>query len=177
MTRRQLLQTGLGGAALLVVAGVGYGLATHDSVPPADPAHTFVILDDEGRAIVAAIAPIMLAGALPDDAPAHDNAVVQVVAGFDTAVAALPLAVQDEVRQLFSLLGFPLTRALAAGVTSSWSSASADQIAGFLKRWQFSSNALLRSGYQALHQLILASWYANPLSWRRIGYPGPPAVK
>ena len=50
-----------------------------------------------------------------------------------------------------------------------------EDIALFLERWQHSSIALLRSDYQALHQLIMAAWYGNAQSWRRIGYPGPPA--
>lgn len=33
---------------------------------------------------------------------------------------------------------------------------------------------LLKSGYAALHDLILGTWYAQPESWAAIGYPGPP---
>jgi hypothetical protein len=35
---------------------------------------------------------------------------------------------------------------------------------------------LLQQGYQALHDLVLAAWYARPDSWPAIGYPGPPEV-
>jgi hypothetical protein len=52
--------------------------------------------------------------------------------------------------------------------------ASAEDIARFLERWRHSSIALLRSGYQALHELVMAAWYGNAQSWGRIGYPGPP---
>jgi hypothetical protein len=31
----------------------------------------------------------------------------------------------------------------------------------------------LRSAYQALHDLVLGAWYANPANWDAIGYPGP----
>jgi hypothetical protein len=84
--------------------------------------------------------------------------------------------VQAEIRQLFGLLEFPVTRALAAGVWSAWDAAAPQQIAGFLTRWRYSGIALFRSGYQALHQLVMASWYGNAASWPRIGYPGPPRV-
>jgi hypothetical protein len=36
--------------------------------------------------------------------------------------------------------------------------------------------ALLRSAYDALHQIVLAAWYGNPRSWPAIGYGGPPSV-
>jgi hypothetical protein len=28
-------------------------------------------------------------------------------------------------------------------------------------------------GYQAMHDLVLGSWYADASSWDAIGYPGP----
>ena len=33
---------------------------------------------------------------------------------------------------------------------------------------------LLRAGYQGLHQLVCAGWYAMPASQAAVGYPGPP---
>jgi hypothetical protein len=35
---------------------------------------------------------------------------------------------------------------------------------------------LLRSGYAALHQLVLAAWYGNARAWPAIGYGGPPSL-
>jgi hypothetical protein len=35
---------------------------------------------------------------------------------------------------------------------------------------------LLRSAYDALHQLVFAAWYGNPRSWPAIGYAGPPVL-
>jgi hypothetical protein len=177
MNRRQLLQTGLGGAAVLAAAGAGYGLVTRDSSPPDDGEYRFLVLDGTQRTIVAAIAPAMLAGAIPDYGPQRRAAIRDVVRGFDTAIAALPALVQGEVAQLFSLLGFPLSRWLVAGVATSWATAQPQDVDAFLVRWRYSKFALLRSGYQALHQLLLAAWYANPIAWPRIGYAGPPAVR
>jgi hypothetical protein len=176
MNRRQLLRTGLGGAAVLAAAGAGYGLVTREPSAASDDGHHFTVLDGTQQTIVAAIAPVMLAGALPQSAAAHKTALRDVVRGVDTAVAALPPLVQDEVRQLFSLLGFPASRWLVAGIFSSWTAAKPADIDGFLTRWRYSPFPLLRSGYQALHQLVFGAWYANPISWARIGYPGPPEV-
>ena len=46
----------------------------------------------------------------------------------------------------------------------------------FLTRWRHSRFEIQRAGYQALSQLIQASWYDNPASWATIGYPGPPKL-
>jgi hypothetical protein len=177
MNRRQLLQTGLGGAAVLAVAGAGYGFVTRDPPAGSDDGYRFTFLDGTQRTIVAAIVPVMLAGALPKNAAARSTALRDAVRGVDTAVSALPALVQDEVRQLFSLLAFPASRWVVAGVWSSWTVAKPADIDAFLTRWRDSRFPLLRSGYQALHQLVFGAWYANPFSWARIGYPGPPAVK
>ena len=118
-----------------------------------------------------AIARVMLDGALPNDGAALDVA----VHGIEVAIAGLPLAVQGEVQQLFGLLEFPLTRRIVAGV-GPWDRASDSEIQAFLQRWRTSNALLLRSGYAALHQLVMAGWYGNDEAWPRIGYPGPPRI-
>ena len=99
-----------------------------------------------------------------------------VVHGFDVAASSLTPSVQREVAQLLLLLRFPPTRMLAAGVLQPWHLVSSPQIDAFLTRWRYSPIPKLRSAYDALHQLIYASWYGNPASWKRIGYPGPPQL-
>lgn len=118
-----------------------------------------------------AIARVMLDGALPNRGEALDAA----VRGVAVAIAGLPRAVQGEVHQLFGLLEFPLTRRIVAGV-GPWNLASDSDIAAFLQRWRTSNAQLLRSGYAALHQLVMAGWYGNNQAWPRIGYPGPPHI-
>jgi hypothetical protein len=150
LTRRQLLAGGLAAAGALAVAGVVSEFSA-----------------DEDRVIVAAIAPVMIGVNVP---------VEQVVRGFDVALAGLPLEVRGEVRQLFGLLRFPPTRVFVAGIAHPWHSSDAQEIARFLSSWRYSKVAKLRSAYDALHQLILASWYGNEHAWPAIGYPGPPRV-
>lgn len=122
-------------------------------------------------AMLSAIARVLLDGALPNERAA----LAAAVNGTQTAIAGLPPAVQDEIGQLFGLLEFPLTRRVLAGV-GPWERASNPEIATFLQRWRASDVALFRSGYQALHQLIMAGWYGNDAAWKRIGYPGPPRL-
>ncbi len=123
------------------------------------------------RMMLRAIARVMLDGALPNREKALDAA----VRGVEVAIAGLPAAVQGEVRQLFGLLEFPVTRRIVAGV-GPWDRASDADIAAFLQRWRTSNAQLLRSGYAALHQLVMAGWYGNNEAWPRIGYPGPPRI-
>ena len=117
------------------------------------------------------IARAMLQGALPNEDDALDTA----LAGIDVAIAGLPPDVQREIGQLFGLLEFPVTRRLLAGI-GSWRSASNTDVARFLQSWRVSNAALLRSGYAALHQLVMAGWYGNDAAWPRLGYPGPPRI-
>lgn len=156
MTRRELIKTGAGGALLLNLAACA-------------PAPR-----DDRRAMLRAIAAAMLAGALPADG--YERALDAAVEGTEIAIAGLPPAVVREVDQLFALLLVPVSRAFVAGVRPSWSRASHQDVAAFLERWRTSGVLLFRSGYQALHQLVLAGWYGNDTSWPATGYAGPPRI-
>ena len=156
MNRRAWIGTGVA-AALLVGAGAIYERP----------------LQEDDAAILAAIAPVMLAGAMPQE----DDAVNAMIANFHKAVSGLTPSVQAEVAQLFTLLRVAPLRMLATGVMRPWSEANPGDIEAFLTRWRFSGIAKLRSAYDALHQLVWAAWYGDPQSWARIGYPGPPTVK
>jgi hypothetical protein len=170
ITRRQLLVRGLTAGAVLALAGLAY-----ECIPergPGDPRYRFAFLDDEDRAIVAAIAPVMLAGALRGS-----DAVMHVVRGTDVAIAGLPPAVQAQLRQLFGILRFPPARMLAAGIWRPWHEASQAQVAHFLQSWRYSPITTLRGAYDAMHQLVMAAWYGSDASWPATGYPGPPSVR
>lgn len=147
------MRTGAGGALLLTLGGCA---------PPANH-----------DAMLRAISDAMLEGALP--AQNRSGALDAAVEGVKVAIAGLPPAVQGELSQLFGLLEFPVTRRVVGGI-GPWDRASRADVAAFLQRWRTSNAALLRSGYQALHQLVMAGWYGQPRSWPRIGYPGPPDI-
>ena len=174
-TRRQFIKTGLiGGAALLALRAV-YGPFANPDKPIADD-HRFVFLNQAQRTVMAAVAPVILAGALPRDPEGRIRALKDVVRGLDTAISGFTPQVQSEVKQLFDLLTFPPTRRLVAGVASPWPDAGVDEIDRFLKRWAESPLDLLQSAHQALRQLVFAAWYGNADAWPSIGYPGPPSL-
>ncbi|HVP88331.1 MAG TPA: hypothetical protein VMU79_09665 [Casimicrobiaceae bacterium] len=172
MTRRTLLKAGVVGVAGLVLLRWLYTTTS----APAATASKDRPLDSDARTVLTAVIPVILDGALPageDAAKARDEA----LDGAAEAIAGLPPAVRKELDQLFALLAFAPTRCLVAGVWSPWPEASRESIAAFLLRWRDSRFALLRSAYDALHQIVLGAWYANPRAWPAIGYTGPPSLE
>lgn len=172
-TRRQFLKTGLIGSALLATA-----FALHKPLDRIGKRALVAQVPLEGalRLVVAAVAPVMLAGALPVAGEQREAAIQRATDGVALAVSALSASAQREVAELFALLTLAPTRIAVAGVRSPWPTASEEQIRSFLDAWRTSSSDLLKSGYMALHDLIFGAWYADPMTWAAIGYPGPPAV-
>jgi hypothetical protein len=165
-TRRTFLEAGVLGA-LVLAAGGGVYRFTH---PPR--ARRFV-LDGGARLLLAAIVPAILAGSLPADPGARAQALRLTVERVHQTILGLPLATQKEVQDLFGLLALAPARRLLAGVRHDWASASADEVSAFLQDWRVHRVGLLRTAYQALHDLVLGSWYSDPAHWAAIGYPGP----
>jgi len=170
ISRRTFITTGLLGAAALATAQWLRG----PHAPPGDA--SLLVLDADAQAILGAIVPVMLAGALPVAAEARRQAVADTVRGIDVAVSGLSPNSQDELRQLFALLALPPARVAIARVSAPWPQASETDVRACLDRFRGSSLSLLRSAYGALHQLTFAAWYGNPASWPPIGYPGPPEL-
>jgi len=172
VTRRTLLKTGLaGGAALLLARWLYTRTSAPSLVVESGPA-----LEADARAIIAAIIPVVLDGALPAGTEAGP-ARAEALAAAEQAIAGLPPATRKELDQLFSLLAFAPTRCLVAGVWSPWPQAPQESITSFLARWRNSRFGLLRSAYDALHQIVFGAWYGNPRSWPAIGYAGPPSLE
>ena len=170
ISRRTFITTGILGAAALATA---YWLRSPHA--PAGDA-SLRVLDADAQAILGAIVPVLLAGALPVAADARRQAVAETVRGIDTAITGLSPSAQDELRQLLALLALPPARLAIARVSEPWNQASEAEVRACLDRFRGSSLTLLRSAYAALHQLTFAAWYGNPASWARIRYPGPPEL-
>jgi len=171
-SRRRFLKVGVAVASLLALVRMAECPAAANG--QTDGLLDLRVLNGKTAELVAALAPVILAGGLPDAVEARTIAIAQVVEAMDRAIAGLSPAAQEEVQQLLSLLTFAPTRALFAGVWKPWSEASSSEIAEFLDGWRNSRFELLQSGYQAIKQLMQACWYGNPLSWGKTNYPGPP---
>jgi hypothetical protein len=169
LTRRQFIKVGIAGAAL-------FAAARYLDRPLAAPSGGYRVLDESAAGIVRALIPVVLAGSLPREESASVRAISETLAAFDRAVSGLAPAIQEELMQLFSFLNFAPSRFAVTGVWAPIDEAPRDEIKAFLTRWRHSRFDLQRQSYEALTQLIQASWYDNPSSWKAIGYPGPPAI-
>jgi hypothetical protein len=164
-SRRTFLKAGALGA-LLLAAGGGIYRATQP------PAPQRFVLDGEASDALHAIIPAILAGVLPGGQQ-REAAIAATTERVHQAILGLPLATQKEVQDLFGLLALAPARRVLTGIAGGWASASVDQVSGFLQGWRLHRLGLLRSAYQAMHDLVLGAWYADPSSWAAIGYPGP----
>lgn len=173
-TRRRILKGSLWGG-LAIASGVSFWqLSLTESVEALesdDYPYRFLSLDE--RLLLWALIPAYLYPAVQQS---DDASKFVVLRNIDGAISGLPQSTQDELRQLFSLLSFQLSKALVAGVWTRWNKASIDSLQFFLASWQESYLALLRTGYLGLHQIIIGSYYGEPMSWSSIGYPGPPEL-
>ena len=167
LTRRRFLQVGLLGVAVIAIAR---------TLEPRGLPASFRVLDGGTEPIVRALVPVVLAGSLPTREDERVVAIQEVVEAFDRAVSGLSPAIQDEIGDLLGVLRFGPTRLALTGLWAPLETSTGAEIAQFLSRWRASRFDLMRAGYQALTQLIQASWYDNPTSWAAIGYPGPPAL-
>jgi hypothetical protein len=171
MNRRNFLKFGVVGSALLAAGGAW---VVWRDVKNADDG---IAARDRVGLIVSAIAPALLAGALPADRARREEGFAHIATGVKAVIATFPIAVQAELADLFRLLDIRFARKLLAGLSSDWADAQPSEVAGFLERWRTSRFRLLQVGYFALHDLILGTWYADPATWESIGYPGPPNVE
>lgn len=166
LNRRRFLQVGVTGAVVL-------GTAAWLNHEPDTPAQGMRALNTAEAGLIRALAPVILAGMIPAKPAARQSTLNEVVDAFDRGLAGMSLPVQAEVKQLLGLLTFAPSRALVAGIWTSWPAASEADISAFLLRWQNSRFVLLRAGFQALKQLMQACWFGNPLAWPAMGYALP----
>src|SRR4051812_3678534 len=96
-TRRAFLKVGVLAALALAAGGAVYRATQRG-------AGRRFVLDGEARAILEAIVPAMLDGALPLDPAARSAAIGAASARVHNAILALPLATQKEIADLFGLL-------------------------------------------------------------------------
>ncbi len=171
MKRRQFLKAGIVGGAVLAAGGAWVVWRDVRDADAESPAR------DRVAETLGAIAPVLLAGALPADPAARGAAIASVIVGVKDVIAAFPPAVRAELTDLFRLLDIRIARRLLTGVASDWRDAEPASVDAFLERWRRSPIALLQSGYFALHDLVLGAWYADEASWPALQYAGPPLVE
>ncbi len=160
MNRRSVLKAGFAGTVLLSLAGVGAVVLGRNPVA-------------DRQAVLGAVIPAILDGALPPDGPARASAIAAAAAGTVAAMDGLAPHARAELGQLFALLASTPGRLVLAGVRTDWPRAELGEVAAFLQRWRTHPTPLFRTGYLALHDLVAGPWYADERNWPAIGYGGP----
>lgn len=178
MDRRTFIRTGVFGGTALALAGymtkdTFWGKGSQNAVRGDYHYH---FLTETDRVMLGALIAVILDGALTEKQDLRAEQTELVCRNLDNAVASFLPGVQAEVRQLFSLMTLAPTRKMVIGVWAPWEKAAIEDISAFLDRWRFSSIALFQSGYDALTQLIMGSFYGTSHGWEVAGYPGPPAL-
>lgn len=166
--RRRLLQLGVLAAAGLAVVGGGVALLR--------PGLTDGHLTLDGRRVFEAVARAVLDGSLPRQDAAHTQALMAHLTRLNEAIAAFPIATQQELAQLLALLVSPPGRIALAGLATPWERADVPQLQAALQGMRTSSLALRQQAYHALRDLTNAAYYADPTTWPLLGYPGPRAL-
>jgi hypothetical protein len=170
--RRSFLKLGLAGTVALGTVSLGASLAGCHRTEEASAAG-YGALRDADVVLLHALVPVILAGALPNEPSGREAQIVQVLMRVDYALQRVGSPTLKEIRKLFDLLSFPITRRLVAGVPVKWQDASAEQIEAFLQRWRGSSVGAFNAGYRALTKLITVTYFQIPVTWPQSGYPGP----
>ena len=171
MDRRQFLKLGAASSAVLTATSLTAGLSGCSESAPTNG--KWQVLREGDRTFLRAVAPVMLKGALPEDTAARQMGIDNMLVYIDTAIFNLGPHNTKQMKELFDLLNFGLSRGLTTGVWSKWDKASEDEIENFLTRWRESSLSLFNLAYNGINKLMCATWYGQPASWDQIGYPGP----
>ncbi len=175
MDRRQFLKLGAASSAALTAVSVTATLSGCSEPLPLSPENGFQwqALRPSDRVFLSAVAPVMLKGALPEDPKARKLAINNILTNTDAGIFKLGPHNAKQMKELFDLLNFGLSRGLTTGVWSNWDKASEQEIENFLNRWRESSLALFNLAYNGINKLLCATWYGQSTSWQQVGYPGP----
>lgn len=172
MDRRSFLKLGVASSAVLTGVSVTATMTGCSDSTPLDG--DWKVLRPSDRRFLAAVAPVMLKGALPTDVTVQSQVVSTMLVQMDRTVFGLGPHNQKQLIDLFNLLNFSVSRGLTTGVWSAWENASDADIEHFLTKWRNSSIGLFNLAYNGLNRLMCAAWFGQPDSWQTVGYPGPP---
>lgn len=184
MDRRSFLRTGMGGALFLgtvsVTAGIsgcatapaGRGYTTTDDVSRSGYRFRFLTRDD--IVLFEALLPALVGPAMAEEPALRRTQIRDTIERIDAGIHQFGPANQKELRGLFDLLNFSVTRVTVARVWSGWANASTAEVDAFLNRWRTSGIGLFNNGYIALTKVSNVAFYGHENHWHVSGYAGPP---
>lgn len=165
MQKRTFLKLGIGSAVVLAVAG--------GAVSMVQPGLVGGKLSEPAKLVITRVAQAMLAGTLPRESAAQQAALTALLSRTDAFIANLSASMQAELSQLFSLLPTTLGRLGITGLSSSWESATVDEVSAALQAMRVSGVSLKQQAYLGLHDIVCAPYFSGEEAWVVLGYPGP----
>ena len=183
MDRRSFLRTGVAGTLFLGTVSLGAGLSGCATAPAGrlsavdtrmDASYRFRFLTRDDITLFEALLPAIVGPALTEQPEQRSQAIAGTIERIDQGIVQFGPANQQELRRLFDLLNFGLTRVTIARVWSSWPNVTTAEADAFLQRWRTSGIGLFNNGYIALTKISNVAFYGHPEHWHLSGYPGPP---
>jgi hypothetical protein len=173
-TRRSLFRKGLLGGLLLAFGG-STGIALRRTRLGPDPRAPLRLFSREEFAIFAAVAARIVPGATAG--PTWPSAWDLDCAGkTDALLARIHPDAGAELCQLLRLFENGLTGIPFGGRPTPFTALDAVAQDARLEAWRTSRIDLMRTGYQAMARLCLATYHSSPEIYSLVGYPGPPEV-
>ncbi len=184
MDRRSFLRTGMGGALFLGTVSVTAGLSGCATAPAgrgyttledvSRSSYRFRFLTEDDIVLFEALLPALVGPALTEEPEQRRAQIRDTIERMDAGIHQFGPANQKELRGLFDLLNFSVTRVTIARVWPGWANASTADADAFLNRWRNSSIGLFNNGYIALTKISNVAFYGYEDHWHVSGYPGPP---
>ncbi|MGL4476522.1 MAG: TAT leader-containing periplasmic protein [Shewanella sp.] len=117
--------------------------------------------------------PVILEGALPNMPEPHKMALNRTLDSIHATISVLPLTQQDELASLLWALNNRLSLWLLTGSVTPLIMREPSSLAQVLESWRLASMDVQVQAYLGLKDVILASFYALPEHWARLGYKKP----
>lgn len=168
-SRRRFIFVGVAGAIAAGAALVLPRLGKSDVAPKGS------VLAQEHANMLRVVAAAVLGPALPVDTANREAEVTRVITAAGALIDNFPASTRREVGDLFGLLALKPAR-LILGFSGNWEMSDAPAVAQSLLALRDSSIGLKQQVYFALHDMVLGSFYAEPITWIATGYPGPPKL-
>ncbi|MFN3199002.1 MAG: gluconate 2-dehydrogenase subunit 3 family protein [Bradymonadia bacterium] len=167
-TRRSFIKKGLFGGALLTATGAGW-LAYKPTRTVPLPAEGLIVLDQETYSILHAFTGRVLTDPTPSPV-----ARAQVPLQIDRTLAAMDAQSREDFVKTLKLLESALLGFVLDFRWTPFTQLDTEDQDDVLDAWRTSLWTVRRSGYQVIKQMITRTYYANPLTYGAIDYPGPP---
>jgi len=167
VSRRRVLQVGLGGTVLLALGGVGLALRPTTVRTPSSPLKVLTVAE---YSIVLSVAERIVR----PDSEMPSVLELGVAEEIDAMLLGVPTLDVTQIKQVLALLENAFASLVLSGRLTTFTGSSPEAQSRILDGWRTSSLNTKRQAYRVLHSLCVAAYWGNPRAYAATGYPGPP---